>query len=67
MKGVSLVEQHRSLKHVDMLKRNIKYMLYTNEKKLDSNKVESIVEMMNRRKRDEKYIRQQLLDENGVS
>uniref|UniRef100_A0A9J2PBC3 Maltase n=1 Tax=Ascaris lumbricoides TaxID=6252 RepID=A0A9J2PBC3_ASCLU len=62
--GISLVERHRAMKHVDALKRNIKYMVYTNERKLDSNKVESIIELMSRRERDEKQMRQQLLNQN---
>lgn len=66
LKGISLVERHRAMKHVDALKRNIKYMVYTNERKLDSNKVESIIELMSRRERDEKQMRQQLLNQNGT-
>uniref|UniRef100_A0A914RRJ2 Uncharacterized protein n=1 Tax=Parascaris equorum TaxID=6256 RepID=A0A914RRJ2_PAREQ len=39
-------------------------MVYTNERKLDPDKVESIIEAMSRRERDEKQMRQHLLNEN---
>ncbi|VDK60898.1 unnamed protein product [Anisakis simplex] len=64
LKGVSLVEQHRSKKRVNLLKRNIKYMVYTNEKKLDTNRVDTMISMMSRRERDMKQIRRELLKEN---
>ncbi|VDM46988.1 unnamed protein product [Toxocara canis] len=62
--GVSLVEQHRAEKRVDLLKRNIKYMVYTNEKKLDSNRVGSIIAMMNQRDSEKKEALRQLLEQN---
>lgn len=67
LQGYSLIEQYRKrLKSVNLLKRNLRYMSFTKDLKLDEKKVTRLLSLIGDRSREERESIRRMHEECGL-